>query len=554
MDDVEPEETENKSQESMDISTNFSLMNPLEPTRDDHEDVDTIDTIEVENFSNIDINTANNDETVTILKKNEVLDNSAMSELLDQVAEKLKITVAENLDTDLIAEKIWQKMKSIENETDETEKSDIFTDKQDGKLYCGPCIKFSRSSLLPSKLSKCFKGNFGIFEKPDSDQSKTNKERRRRLNEHTRTELHNCCVEQQRQEDVNLRLQVEKNTIACEMMITSAIQCLLEVDGSLKFVRVNNMLQTLLPESYPTKNDGRQNFFKFRESVFLKITTSIQESFKSVKNACFSLDKVTVRRTPFTVIMTYFFYDGKIHVLLNSVHKMNPEEYSGAGAAEMLGKVLMTSLGLSKEDVAEKFCHGTYDGVYATTQERVRGGGSLNLIHHFAEWCNKPKTALTGHWDVGHQLQLVFADALKSNKPVKQFLGITDNLALLCQGKDGLTFTQVASEMKSAFLTDKSEQTTRWVRSLLRLLLAFYRNMPTVQRILSQEVEEARVSGDITEQKTIQKRLDLVTDSSQLAFGVGLAQILDMYAEVSLNAQRLWSFPGNTFILLDFYF
>ena len=90
MDDVEPEETENKSQESMDISTNFSLMNPLEPTRDDHEDVDTIDTIEVENFSNIDINTANNDETVTILKKNEVLDNSAMSELLDQVAEKLK--------------------------------------------------------------------------------------------------------------------------------------------------------------------------------------------------------------------------------------------------------------------------------------------------------------------------------------------------------------------------------------------------------------------------------------------------------------------------------
>lgn len=233
---------------------------------------------------------------------------------------------------------------------------------------------------------------------------------------------------------------------------------------------------------------------------------------------------------------------------------MNPEEYSGAGAAEMLGKVLMTSLGLSKEDVAEKFCHGTYDGVYATTQERVRGGGSLNLIHHFAEWCNKPKTALTGHWDVGHQLQLVFADALKSNKPVKQFLGITDNLALLCQGKDGLTFTQVASEMKSAFLTDKSEQTTRWVRSLLRLLLAFYRNMPTVQRILSQEVEEARVSGDITEQKTIQKRLDLVTDSSQLAFGVGLAQILDMYAEVSLNAQRLWSFPGNTFILLDFYF
>jgi hypothetical protein len=108
-------------------------------------------------------------------------------------------------------------------------------------------------------------------------------------------------------------------------------------------------------------------------------------------------------------------------VLLNSVHKMKVEEYSGKGSAEMIGKTLMASLGLSKEQVGEKFRHGTYDGVYALSEERVAGGGSLNLMLHFADWCKLPHEYFSGHWDVGHKLQLVYGSALKKKKKCRHF-------------------------------------------------------------------------------------------------------------------------------------
>ena len=179
------------------------------------------------------------------------------------------------------------------------------------------------------------------------------------------------------------------------------------------------------------------------------------------------------------------FFEGKIHVLLNSVHKMKAEEYSGRGSAKMVGNTLMSSLGLSKEEVGDKFKHGTYDGVYATAQERVQGGGSLSLIYHFADWCELPRNQFSGHWDVGHKLQLVYGSVLKKNKDISAFLSDVDKAMQLCHGKDGLLFHQVAIEMRAAILTDKSEQTTRWVRSLLRILLAYYQNLPVLHSIVS---------------------------------------------------------------------
>ena len=53
--------------------------------------------------------------------------------------------------------------------------------------------------------------------------------------------------------------------------------------------------------------------------------------------------------------MTYFFGNGQIHVLLNSVHKMKVEEYSGQESAAMVGTVLMNLQELTKEEVASKF-------------------------------------------------------------------------------------------------------------------------------------------------------------------------------------------------------
>ena len=138
---------------------------------------------------------------------------------------------------------------------------------------------------------------------------------------HTKTDIHYWCVEQDRIADLNEKIKQENEVKGSEIIVTSAVQCLKELDGSLKFVRTNNLLEILNKDS-PTKNDGRQMFFTIRELLFEKICTTIKQKFQSIQSACFTLDKVTVRRTPFTVIMSYFFSGGRIHVVLNSVHKM----------------------------------------------------------------------------------------------------------------------------------------------------------------------------------------------------------------------------------------
>ena len=330
----------------------------------------------------------------------------------------------------------------------------------------------------------------------------------------------------------------------------SAIWSLLELDGSQKFTRLNDLMEMLQTSDYPTKNDGRQNFFSIWEIVFDKLTETIRRNFKNVRSACFTLDKVTVRRTPFTVIMTYFFNEGKIHVLLNSVHKMKADEYDGRGSAEMVGKVLMNSLGLTKEEVGEKFRHGTYDGVYASTDERVAGGGSLSLMHHYANWCGLPEELFTGHWDVGHKLQLVYGTTLKKNKEVGAFITTMEKVMQKCQGKDGLLFQEVAIELRAAFLVDKSEQTTRWVKAMLRIILAYFRNLAVLHAMVCREIEKARLMGNLTEQKKKQKFLDTFCNAEHVAFGIGFAQILDKYAQVSLNAQQLWNYPGTLCIAM----
>ena len=461
-------------------------------------------------------------------------------------------SLSEKIDCDRIADLVTQKLKgdSEQSEIETFEISDCFKETDDEKLYCEPCFRQTSSLSFPSHLKPGIKGNHGIFNKPNDPKYKTNKERKKCLLDHTRSEVHCWCVNQEKNAMTQHDAEAEVNRRCAEILVTNAYGCLKDLDGSKKFCRLNDMLEMLIPSEYPTKNDGRQMFFSLREIVFEKLTQKIREKFKSTKSACFTLDKVTVRRTPFTVIMTYFFANGKIHVLLNSIHKMKYEEYDGKGSAKMVGKVLMNSLGLTKQEVGEKFRHGTYDGVYASADERVAGGGCLSLMHHFANWCELPEQNFSGNWDVGHKLQLVYESTLKKNKHVSSFNTTMEKMMQKCQGKDGLLFQKVAVELGAAILTDKSEQTTRWVRSLLRIILAYFRNLPVMHAMLLREIEKARLSGNLTEQKKKQKQLDTFCNAIHIAFGIGLAQILDSYAQVSLNAQLLWNFPGSLCIAM----
>ena len=166
-------------------------------------------------------------------------------------------------------------------------------------------------------------------------------------------------------------------------------------------------------------------------------------------------------------------------------------------------------------------------------------------MHHFADWCGTARESFTGHWDVGHRLQLVYGDVLKASPELKKFLKIVDTARGYCQGKDGLALQELSVKLKASFLTEKSDQVTRWVRSLLRLIETYFRNLPIIAKFIGQLIENARKDDDITEQKSLQNALDTITDPFFLAFGIGLVQILDSYAKASLDSQKLWNFPGT---------
>ena len=76
---------------------------------------------------------------------------------------------------------------------------------------------------------------------------------------------------------------------------------------------------------------------------------------------------------------------------------------------------------MTRNQIAKIFSHCVYDGVYATAEERVRGGGSLSLKTKFAIWLGLPEDEFNGCWDLGHNLQLVYSDALRKNKQFKKF-------------------------------------------------------------------------------------------------------------------------------------
>ena len=108
---------------------------------------------------------------------------------------------------------------------------------------------------------------------------------------------------------------------------------------------------------------------------------------ESVKHITVTLDKVTVQRISYTVILTFFFHQGRIRIILNKLAKLSTNEYDAEGTAEMLITTLLEreTLGVTRTRLASMLVHFVYDGVYTTRQERVKGGGSLELKKKNAE-------------------------------------------------------------------------------------------------------------------------------------------------------------------------
>ena len=91
--------------------------------------------------------------------------------------------------------------------------------------------------------------------------------------------------------------------------------------------------------------------------------------------------------------------------------------------------------------------------MYSLASERVAAGGSLSLVNYFAEWCGLEAGDITGHWDAGHKLQLVFGDSIKDNPAVTDFnTRMYSIMFTYNSGKASVKFHKKADDLKQATL------------------------------------------------------------------------------------------------------
>ena len=81
------------------------------------------------------------------------------------------------------------------------------------------------------------------------------------------------------------------------------------------------------------------------------------------------------------------------------------------------------------------------------------------------------------------------------------------------------------------------------MRALLRGLTAALRNLPTIVTLLAEEYDAACLRLFNTQAKVIGTTLDNLRSAKNLLLTVGIMQLLEIYASVSLEAQRLFHFP-----------
>ena len=513
-------------------------------------DVDLVNKSTCTNDGNISNTPVENDTSFNVVSNVETNHTDLVNSIVAKIEEKCSGShINEDSFAQMVADKVVAALSTKDPEElidDEKECSWIF---ENDKNICQVCLLYSSHQDVPTNLKQYKKGNYGVINKEGIQLKKINA----RMQKHCTSALHLWCKKFSLEVENSKKIMDQENEQACTIQVTNALFCLKTSGSSKDFLRENDKdvinYETAHKKGVkpPGKNDGREQFFDIREKAFMVLSDDIKKSFHLIKSFSVTLDKVTTGHKAYTVIMTYYFWEGKINILLNRVQPMTSEDYDGVGTAEMVLTTLQDTLGLSKAAVASKCHHFVYDGVYATEEERLTGGG-LKLIDHFARRLGLQAGDISGNWDMAHLLQLAYGDIIKSKTDTYLPRIVNDIFSLMSDfnaGKASLLFHEYAKELHYSVLTNKSNQTTRFVRSLLRGLQSLLRNLPCLYAIHGKDAQEAALENDNTTAKIALNTQAKISDGKFIAGIIGIVQILEEYALLSIDSQNLKFFPTS---------
>jgi hypothetical protein len=446
-----------------------------------------------------------------------------------------------------LAGEIAKKLVVI-NKSKETEKKEINPTWIAGDLYfhCRPCEKYKDSLKVPFSLQKFRRGDFSLVMR---NQSKSHM--RQAMTRHESNDLHIYCVVQEK-EDEKGRQDVEALEKHCgEQVIRNVLHCIKHGQSAEDLVALNNLNHLNSKNPAAVKNNSRQIFFVVREECFELLSEMTKDFFGpdgGVDNICVSLDKVTSNHASYTVLVTYFFFNGRLLVILNELALLDEDSYCSAGTARAIVASLRKTLGVTRNRLAKILRHFSYDGVYATKEQRTGGGGSLNLIHFVAAELDLEEGDITGHWDTAHLLQVIWNRVLTEEESVLRLLNIyfkaMDANRL---GKHATIFENKARMIGNLVLKNKHYLTTRFVRSLVLGMRSALQNLPTLIAIVAEEYNAAALDSRNADAVAPKKVLENLRSSRNLVKTIGIMQILEQYCKTSLTGQSSSMFPSQVF-------
>ena len=324
-------------------------------------------------------------------------------------------------DLNELAELVAQNIKRIEREENERkreqERLSEFWDEGKDFLTCRCCALYSKAEDVPHQMVKSAKKDYGIVSRMSkSGVQRTKWDLKFITDRHMKIDLHIWCARKAKLE-INTKASFdEENEEVAVLVIRSALKNLKRGLGAADFMSDIDFLTSTekLPNSQ--KNNSRSAFFEIRDDAFEIVSEDIKTFFTSGKASEISctLDKVTLNHISYMVLLTFFFHEGKIYVLLNKLITLDSNSYNSSGTAALVATQLRETLGLSRTRLGGVLVHFAYDGVFASAEERVDGGGCLELVAMVEDELGLERGSLTGTWDHAHQLQV-----MQSLKPIR---------------------------------------------------------------------------------------------------------------------------------------
>ena len=435
---------------------------------------------------------------------------------------------------DSVSDKIHAKFESTKETNSESKGEWMATDTH---YICQSCLRYKKADNVPVQLKQQLKGNFGFVA--------ANSMAKHHCTRHEMNDLHKWCVEEQKRQDALNKETEEKSRQAGMLIVRNALFCLKRGLSAKDFMCLNDKDNMTEGITAATKNDSKIQFFDIRNIAFEKLTNMVKDIFANIEWFSLTLDKVTVGHISYTVIMTYFFFGGRIYVLLNKLVHLTTKDYNGPGTAEMVLKCLEETTRLTRSEISEKLVHVSYDGVYAEGDERIRGGGSLSLRSNLEAKLGLEKGTIKGSWDPAHRMQLLFGEMLALHPEVGKHLKLLfDAMKIYHVGKSATFFLERAFQLGNSVLSNKQHQDTRFVFSQLRGANSGMRNLPTIVTLVENDMESAQSQRDNTEAKRLDKIKSQLLDGNKLVMLIGIIQIMEKFTSASVESQNSFHFPS----------